>query len=202
MGKRKKCYRCRLVSQGGSDFFLSTRIFGELTGRVSLSFSQFPELFVAAYNRNPMAIKEPDGIVAVWNLHLLERPEFVFHAQVSSRPSYLTLSAVLMFDHPLVVGRTISMLLTVSPKPDHRRNLLWSNPPLGHSISFSKSYPQNSSLRFWSHPSRLLSTNGRYSERSLTHFRLYRRNRLRLDSRHVGTTTRIPRVDSSSTHEN
>ena len=28
-----------------------------------------------------MALNEPDGIVAVWNLHLLERPEFVFHSQ-------------------------------------------------------------------------------------------------------------------------
>jgi len=26
-------------------------------------------------------LSEPDGIVAVWNLHLLERPEFVFHSQ-------------------------------------------------------------------------------------------------------------------------
>ncbi|KAF8199142.1 cytoplasmic dynein intermediate chain [Pholiota molesta] len=32
-----------------------------------------------SYNKNPAALNEPDGIVAVWNLHLLERPEFVFH---------------------------------------------------------------------------------------------------------------------------
>jgi dynein intermediate chain len=43
---------------------------------------QFPELFVASYNRTRVAMNEPDGIVAVWNLHLLERPEFIFHAQV------------------------------------------------------------------------------------------------------------------------
>ncbi|GAA5864813.1 hypothetical protein JCM8547_009240 [Rhodosporidiobolus lusitaniae] len=42
---------------------------------------KFPELFVASYNKNPIAVNEPDGIAAVWNLHLLERPEFVFHAQ-------------------------------------------------------------------------------------------------------------------------
>ncbi|KAE9404055.1 WD40 repeat-like protein [Gymnopus androsaceus JB14] len=42
---------------------------------------QYPELSVASYNKNPTAINEPDGIVAVWNLHLLERPEFVFHSQ-------------------------------------------------------------------------------------------------------------------------
>ena len=43
---------------------------------------QFPELSCASYNKNPAALNEPDGIVAVWNLHLLERPEFVFHSQV------------------------------------------------------------------------------------------------------------------------
>ncbi|KAF8630746.1 hypothetical protein AX17_005341 [Amanita inopinata Kibby_2008] len=42
---------------------------------------KFPELSVASYNKNPAALNEPDGIVAVWNLHLLERPEFVFHSQ-------------------------------------------------------------------------------------------------------------------------
>ena len=43
---------------------------------------QYPELSVASYNKNPAALNEPDGIVAVWNLHLLERPEFIFHSQV------------------------------------------------------------------------------------------------------------------------
>ncbi|KAF8629063.1 hypothetical protein AX15_003561 [Amanita polypyramis BW_CC] len=42
---------------------------------------KFPELSVTSYNKNPAALNEPDGIVAVWNLHLLERPEFVFHSQ-------------------------------------------------------------------------------------------------------------------------
>ncbi|CCA71366.1 related to dynein intermediate chain 1, cytosolic [Serendipita indica DSM 11827] len=42
---------------------------------------RYPELSVAAYNKNPAGINEPDGIVAVWNQHLLERPEFVFHSQ-------------------------------------------------------------------------------------------------------------------------
>ena len=43
---------------------------------------QYPELSCASYNKNPAALNEPDGIVAVWNMHLLERPEFVFHSQV------------------------------------------------------------------------------------------------------------------------
>ena len=40
---------------------------------------------MASYNKNPAALNEPDGIVAVWNLHLLDRPEFVFHSQVGER---------------------------------------------------------------------------------------------------------------------
>ncbi|GAA5826968.1 hypothetical protein JCM5353_004785 [Sporobolomyces roseus] len=64
---------------------------------------KFPELFVASYNRNPMAINEPDGIVAVWNLHLLERPEFVFHAQSD------VLSVCFSPFHPnLIIGGTYS----------------------------------------------------------------------------------------------
>ncbi|KIJ55396.1 hypothetical protein M422DRAFT_23993 [Sphaerobolus stellatus SS14] len=42
---------------------------------------KYPELSVASYNKNSAALNEPDGIAAVWNLHLLERPEFVFHSQ-------------------------------------------------------------------------------------------------------------------------
>ncbi|KAF5389253.1 hypothetical protein D9757_003513 [Collybiopsis confluens] len=42
---------------------------------------QYPELSVASYNKNAAALNEPDGIVCVWNLHLLEQPEFVFHSQ-------------------------------------------------------------------------------------------------------------------------
>lgn len=52
---------------------------------VSLTYVlQYPELSVASYNKNPAALNEPDGIVAVWNLHMLERAEFVFHSQVSA----------------------------------------------------------------------------------------------------------------------
>jgi dynein intermediate chain len=50
--------------------------------RIALPANQYPELSVASYNKNSAALNEPDGIVAVWNLHLLERPEFVFHSQV------------------------------------------------------------------------------------------------------------------------
>ncbi|KAJ6581230.1 dynein intermediate chain [Mycena capillaripes] len=42
---------------------------------------KFPELTVASYNKNHAAMNEPAGIVAVWNTHSVERPEFVFHSQ-------------------------------------------------------------------------------------------------------------------------
>ncbi|KAG0333507.1 hypothetical protein BG000_009101, partial [Podila horticola] len=43
--------------------------------------SKHPELIVSSYNKNPLAVNEPDGIVCVWNIHLADRPEFVFHSQ-------------------------------------------------------------------------------------------------------------------------
>lgn len=49
----------------------------------SLEWSpKFPELSVAAYNKNAMSLSDPEGIACVWNLHLVDRPEFVFHSQV------------------------------------------------------------------------------------------------------------------------
>ncbi|KAH8883996.1 WD40 repeat-like protein [Thozetella sp. PMI_491] len=48
----------------------------------SIDFSpKFPELVLAAYTKNPSAPHEPDGVVQVWNSHLHDRPEYVFHAQ-------------------------------------------------------------------------------------------------------------------------
>lgn len=49
----------------------------------SLDWSpKYPELCVTAYNKNAMSASDPDGIACVWNLHLVDRPEFVFHSQV------------------------------------------------------------------------------------------------------------------------
>ncbi|KAK3309647.1 WD40-repeat-containing domain protein [Chaetomium strumarium] len=48
----------------------------------AIDFSpKFSELLLASYTKNPAAPHDPDGIVQVWNLHLHDRPEFVFHAQ-------------------------------------------------------------------------------------------------------------------------
>ncbi|GAA5972888.1 hypothetical protein JCM21900_002252 [Sporobolomyces salmonicolor] len=64
---------------------------------------KFPELFVASYNKNPMAINEPDGVACMWNLHLKERPEYVFHSQSD------VLSVSFSPFHPnLVIGGTYS----------------------------------------------------------------------------------------------
>ena len=48
----------------------------------AINFSpKFPELVLAAYTKNPSAPHDPDGLIQVWNMHLHDRPEFVFHAQ-------------------------------------------------------------------------------------------------------------------------
>lgn len=48
----------------------------------AVNFSpKFSELVLAAYTKNPSAPHDPDGLVQVWNLHLHDRPEFIFHAQ-------------------------------------------------------------------------------------------------------------------------
>lgn len=47
-----------------------------------LSFStKFPELVLASYTKNPSAPHDPDGLIQVWNSHMHDRPEYIFHAQ-------------------------------------------------------------------------------------------------------------------------
>lgn len=65
--------------------------------------TKYPELCVVAYNRDPTNEDAPDGLVAVWNMHLGERPEFVFHAQTD------VVSVIFSPFHPnLIVGGTYS----------------------------------------------------------------------------------------------
>ncbi|KAI9843242.1 MAG: hypothetical protein M1837_006531 [Sclerophora amabilis] len=48
----------------------------------NIAFSpKFPELVLASYTKNLSAPHDPDGLVQVWNLHLHDRAEYVFHAQ-------------------------------------------------------------------------------------------------------------------------
>ncbi|KAJ1666344.1 hypothetical protein IW140_001073 [Coemansia sp. RSA 1813] len=65
--------------------------------------SRFPELVAAAYNRNPVAPNDPDGIVAIWNTHLRERPEFVFYA-----PSDVLRVSFSEFNPNIIVGGAYS----------------------------------------------------------------------------------------------
>ncbi|CAG8557302.1 14171_t:CDS:10 [Ambispora leptoticha] len=62
-----------------------------------------PELSVASYNKNPMAMNEPDGIVLVWNTHLLESPEYIFHSQ-----SDVLTTTFSNFNPNLIIGGTYS----------------------------------------------------------------------------------------------
>lgn len=43
--------------------------------------TQHPELLAVSYSRSSLSLDSPDGLVLIWNLHLLDRPEFVFQAQ-------------------------------------------------------------------------------------------------------------------------
>lgn len=42
---------------------------------------KFSELLLASYTKNPTAPHEPDGLVQVWNMHMHDRPEYIFTAQ-------------------------------------------------------------------------------------------------------------------------
>ncbi|KAJ3036586.1 hypothetical protein HDV00_002546 [Rhizophlyctis rosea] len=64
---------------------------------------KYPELLLASYNKNVMAVNEPDGLVLVWNMHLVERPEFVFHSQ-----SDVTSAQFSEFHPNLIIGGTYS----------------------------------------------------------------------------------------------
>ncbi|KAJ2974403.1 hypothetical protein NUW58_g8670 [Xylaria curta] len=70
----------------------------------SIDFSpKYPELVLASYTKNPSAPHDPDGIVQVWNQHLHDRHEFLFHAQSD------ILTAKFSPFHPnLIIGGTYS----------------------------------------------------------------------------------------------
>ncbi|KAI1180586.1 cytoplasmic dynein-like protein 1 intermediate chain 2 [Nemania sp. FL0916] len=70
----------------------------------SIDFSpKYPELVLASYTKNPAAPHDPDGIIQVWNQHLHDRPEFLFHAQSD------ILTAKFSPFHPnLIIGGTYS----------------------------------------------------------------------------------------------
>ncbi|CEH15957.1 Cytoplasmic dynein intermediate chain [Ceraceosorus bombacis] len=66
--------------------------------------ARHPELSVASYSRSDaISNEDPDGVVAVWNMHLADRPEFVFHAQTDVLSTKFS-----PFNPNLVVGGTYS----------------------------------------------------------------------------------------------
>ncbi|KAG0002280.1 hypothetical protein BGZ79_003295 [Entomortierella chlamydospora] len=69
--------RMRLVSSFHDDRWTKNRSVTD----VGWSSKVRVTLIVSSYNKNPLAVNEPDGIVCVWNIHLADRPEFVFHSQ-------------------------------------------------------------------------------------------------------------------------
>ncbi|EMD85147.1 hypothetical protein COCC4DRAFT_85245 [Bipolaris maydis ATCC 48331] len=72
----KKGRRIREVAQFWDERWSKKRMISDL------GFStKFPELVLASYTKNPSAPHDPDGLVQVWNLHMHDRPEYIFHAQ-------------------------------------------------------------------------------------------------------------------------
>ncbi|KAJ3148765.1 hypothetical protein HDU89_004615 [Geranomyces variabilis] len=62
-----------------------------------------PELLLAAYSKNQASVTEADGVILIWNLHLRERPEYIFQSQ-----SDVTVAAFSDFHPNLVIGGTYS----------------------------------------------------------------------------------------------
>ncbi|KAJ3385287.1 hypothetical protein HDU92_003125 [Lobulomyces angularis] len=70
----------------GGNLKLVSKFFDERWSKnrtvTSLAWSpKYQELLLSSYNKNPMATNDPDGVVLIWNQHLTDRPEFIFHAQ-------------------------------------------------------------------------------------------------------------------------
>ena len=140
-----------------------------------LTPAQFHELAVASYNKNPAALNDPDGIVAVWNLHLLERPEFVFHAPVR-------IPVVTMVD--LSVRRALGHLLPVSPHTHLWRVILWSSAAVGHSREAFASL-ENAFIGRWSHVPNLLDEDCWHAKRQQPDIEQHRWSGLQLGRRYA-----------------
>ncbi|KAF2463029.1 cytoplasmic dynein-like protein 1 intermediate chain 2 [Lindgomyces ingoldianus] len=72
----KKGRRIKEIAQFWDERWSKKRMISDL------GFSaKFPELVLASYTKNPSAPHDPDGLIQVWNLHMHDRPEYIFHAQ-------------------------------------------------------------------------------------------------------------------------
>lgn len=90
----------QLVRTFHNDTWLATRSVTDLDWS-----AKHPELVVAAYNRKRVLAQDGDhdGLVAVWNMHVRERPEFVFSA-----PSDVVSVLASPFHPHLIAGGTYS----------------------------------------------------------------------------------------------
>lgn len=152
---------------------------------------QFPELAVASYNKNLAAPNDPDGIVAVWNLHLLERPEFVFHSPVSDLPTSIqpmVPSRLVASDMIAPVRRPLRDVLPVPPDPDIRRVLFRPSPPLGHSRQ-TPSRAQNPVVCRRPHLPHLRDEDGGHAECQQPHLDEYGRPGLFMAGRYAFSAT-------------
>ncbi|PVU93570.1 hypothetical protein BB561_003171 [Smittium simulii] len=90
---------------------------------------KFGELVVVSYNRNTFAPNEPDGIVAVWNMHLQNRPEFVFQS-----PSDVLKVIYNEHDPNMLIGSTYSGQIMIWDTREKSFPVLKTLPgTLGHS---------------------------------------------------------------------
>ncbi|KAF2750856.1 WD40 repeat-like protein [Sporormia fimetaria CBS 119925] len=72
----KKGRRVKEIAQFYDERWSKKRVISDI------DFStKFPELVLASYTKNTSAPHDPDGVIQVWNLHMHERPEYIFHAQ-------------------------------------------------------------------------------------------------------------------------
>lgn len=118
---------------------------------------------MASYNKNPAALNEPDGIVAVWNLHMLERPEFVFHSQV--RGCRHSEGSPMAHHHIHPVRCSVRNIFALPLEPCIRWYLLWPNPLVGYPLeTFTRS--EDATECSWAYTPRIRYANGRDTERA------------------------------------
>lgn len=140
---------------------------------------------MASYNKNPAALNEPDGIVAVWNLHLLERPEFVFHSQVGKPFMYLTVVLIIWC---MTVGCLVGYVFTVSFQSCVRWHVLGANTTVGHAIKAFAS-AEDAIVCGWAYTPCVRDADGRYTECTQPYHEQYRWDCLLVARRHACTAS-------------
>ena len=136
---------------------------------------------MSSYNKNPSAANDPDGIVAVWNLHLLERPEFIFHSPVG---------AVIVYSY-FLVRRSFGHLLALPSDTDFWRLVLGPGSLVGHSSQASTCF-EDPTVRSGPHVPDIRHEDGRHAECEQSSLQQYRWISMQLVSGHVGSASGKP----------